>query len=352
MKHNVIWYSFALLFLFILVLTISATGQEIQVNPESIEVELIGGDTVTENITVKWTGSDSIQCFISTNITSNCPENDSEGINVTYSESSPFNLPSNVDYIVEMTIKASIDIMPGIYTITTTFSCEYKEPETPPGNGGNGGWSPPSPPDNIPPIADASSGESYTGNVGEEITFDGSKSFDTDGTIIKWYWDFGDGTSGIGEVANHVYSNPGIYDVILTVIDNKNAIGSYETTTIIQQLDIIDDVNVLFIDDVIQGYLLDEDNDGIYDIFHNNATGSDTEVELLDNGNYLIDSDDDTMWDYEYNPYTNTLNVYGHDLIEEDDETLILVIVIVLGAIILVIVICIYWKRKDKNKKK
>lgn len=143
-KHKVIWYSFALLFLCILVLTVSVSGQEIKVSPEFIEIDLKGGEYNTTILTVKWTGSDTIQCFISTNITSDCSGNDSEGINVTYSEPSPFNLTPNVDYIIEMTIKVASNLMPGIYIITTNFSCEVEEPPKEGGedNGGAPHWYP------------------------------------------------------------------------------------------------------------------------------------------------------------------------------------------------------------------
>lgn len=40
--------------------------------------------------------------------------------------------------------------------------------------------------------------------------------------IIKWEWDFGDGTSGEGEVIKHVYENAGTFEVKLTI---TNAIG-------------------------------------------------------------------------------------------------------------------------------
>ena len=211
---------------------LSAMEQGMVVSPEFIEVELIGGDTRTENITVKWTGKDAVFCNISTNITSDCPENDSEGINVTYSETSPFTLPSKVDYIVVMTIKAAINIMPGVYTITTNFSCTAEEPQPP---------APPSPgypyrPHvNIPPTADASAGETYQGSVGKEITFNGSNSSDIDGTITEWFWDFGDGTNGTGEITTHNYSNPGTYNVTLTVTDNEGDTGIYETTVTVDQ---------------------------------------------------------------------------------------------------------------------
>ncbi|RJS77707.1 PKD domain-containing protein, partial [Methanophagales archaeon] len=56
--------------------------------------------------------------------------------------------------------------------------------------------------------------------VGEEITFDASSSYDTDGTIVKYEWDFGDGNRTEGEVVKHAYSKAGNYTVKLTVTDN------------------------------------------------------------------------------------------------------------------------------------
>ncbi len=73
---------------------------------------------------------------------------------------------------------------------------------------------------NIFPIADA--GGPYYGFVDEEIEFDGSKSTD-DGTIANYTWDFGDKINGYGEKTTHTYSNPGRYNVILTVKDNFGA---------------------------------------------------------------------------------------------------------------------------------
>jgi hypothetical protein len=47
---------------------------------------------------------------------------------------------------------------------------------------------PPPSPENIKPVADLSAGEPYQGYVNVEITFDGSKSYDPDGNITKWFW--------------------------------------------------------------------------------------------------------------------------------------------------------------------
>lgn len=74
---------------------------------------------------------------------------------------------------------------------------------------------------NVPPVADfVSSVNSLT------VSFDGSKSNDTDGTISKYDWNFGDGTTGTGKTVSHVYSKAGPYNVILTVTDNAGATNS------------------------------------------------------------------------------------------------------------------------------
>ncbi len=74
---------------------------------------------------------------------------------------------------------------------------------------------------NIPPIADA--GGPYYGLTNVSITFNGSKSYDPDQYIKSWFWDFGDGTTGYGEIFNHSYSEAGYYTVKLVVTDVKRA---------------------------------------------------------------------------------------------------------------------------------
>jgi len=56
-------------------------------------------------------------------------------------------------------------------------------------------------------------------------SFDSSNSFDTDGTIVSYGWNFGDGTSASGPspMASHTYTASGPYTVTLTVIDNGGA---------------------------------------------------------------------------------------------------------------------------------
>jgi parallel beta-helix repeat protein len=89
------------------------------------------------------------------------------------------------------------------------------------------------PPHNNKPFADA--GGPYTGYVDTPVSFDGSKSNDTDGNITKWSWDFGDGKNGTGQTVSHTYSNIGVYNVTMTVTDDRNATASNITTAIISQ---------------------------------------------------------------------------------------------------------------------
>jgi len=61
---------------------------------------------------------------------------------------------------------------------------------------------------------------------GREITFDASSSFDQDGEINKYSWDFGDGETATGEVTQHSYSQAGEYEVKLTVTDDQGEKGT------------------------------------------------------------------------------------------------------------------------------
>jgi len=72
----------------------------------------------------------------------------------------------------------------------------------------------------------------YSPNVpetGETVTFDASGSSDSDGTIQSYSWDFGDGSTGTGEVVDHVYSDGGTYTVTLTVTDDDGDTDSVST---------------------------------------------------------------------------------------------------------------------------
>jgi len=86
--------------------------------------------------------------------------------------------------------------------------------------------------DNQPPVPKA--GPDQTVIIGEDITFDGSASYDPDGTIASYEWDFDDGDIGFGAITTHVYTSAGIYAVTLTVTDDEGATGTDSLTMTVQ----------------------------------------------------------------------------------------------------------------------
>ncbi|MEN8165006.1 MAG: PKD domain-containing protein, partial [Acidobacteriota bacterium] len=56
---------------------------------------------------------------------------------------------------------------------------------------------------NAAPVAEA--GEDLACSVGEEITLDGGRSYDSDGRVIEYFWDFGDGSTGLGASLGHAF---------------------------------------------------------------------------------------------------------------------------------------------------
>lgn len=86
------------------------------------------------------------------------------------------------------------------------------------------------------PIADFDYSPSEP-HVGDEITFNASKSYKPGGTIVIYEWDLGDGTAKIyiegvnlTDITMHSYSEAKDYSVKLTVTDNFGLKGSIEKT--------------------------------------------------------------------------------------------------------------------------
>jgi parallel beta-helix repeat protein len=64
---------------------------------------------------------------------------------------------------------------------------------------------------------------------GDEVSFDGSTSYDSDGTLVSYQWNFGDGIQATGAMQTHTYESEGTYTVSLTVTDND---AGTDTTTL------------------------------------------------------------------------------------------------------------------------
>lgn len=78
---------------------------------------------------------------------------------------------------------------------------------------------------NIPPVAVATASP-LSGEAQLSVNFDGSVSYDTDGNITSYHWNFGDGATDSGAIVEHTYNNPGNYTATLTVTDNGGATDS------------------------------------------------------------------------------------------------------------------------------
>ncbi|MDP9797545.1 lysophospholipase L1-like esterase [Catenuloplanes nepalensis] len=65
---------------------------------------------------------------------------------------------------------------------------------------------------------------------GRTVTVDAVGSRDTDGRIVEYLWDFGDGSTAVGTTASHTYAEPGTYLVTLAVKDDAGG-ESFESST-------------------------------------------------------------------------------------------------------------------------
>ena len=80
-------------------------------------------------------------------------------------------------------------------------------------------------PPNIPPNAVASAVPA-SGTAPLLVNFSGTASSDSDGTIVSYQWNFGDGNTGTAVTTSHTYNSPGTYISTLTVRDDDNATDS------------------------------------------------------------------------------------------------------------------------------
>jgi len=97
---------------------------------------------------------------------------------------------------------------------------------------------------NVPPSADFDFNPVapiYAGQT--KVTFNAAPSKDTDGSIVAYLWDFGDGTpqQNLGVTTVHVFPVVGTcilatYSVRLTVVDNQNAQTSVDHTVTVTDL--------------------------------------------------------------------------------------------------------------------
>ena len=86
------------------------------------------------------------------------------------------------------------------------------------------------------------------------VVFDASGSYDPDGTIASYEWEFGDGGVGSGAATSHTYTAAGVHSVRLTVRDNNGTSKSATCNIFVGRVVPYDDLfryNESYVGDVI-----------------------------------------------------------------------------------------------------
>jgi len=124
--------------------------------------------------------------------------------------------------------------------------------------------------ENLPPIADA--GEDIEVSK-SSIEFNASNTWDTPSDLkkLEYYWNFDDGTDGMGVTHTHNYSQKGTYTVILQVIDDNGETGTDSLTVIINNLSPLPVIEVSEI-------IANEDDE----LFFNGSSSYDSDGEIID----------------------------------------------------------------------
>ena len=86
---------------------------------------------------------------------------------------------------------------------------------------------------NKPPVA-VIQAEPTSGPAPLKVAFDGSSSYDPDGHITFYLWNFGDQQTASGVAVSHTYHAPGEFQATLTVTDNWGAKGHASVTIQVQ----------------------------------------------------------------------------------------------------------------------
>jgi len=173
-------------------------------------------------------------------------------------------------------------------------------------------------------------------------------STDPDNDMIRYFFDWDDSTnttsdflaSGTVYNTSHIWTDSGVYTIAVSAEDENSAMS--DTT----EMMVLIDVEVEFIDDVINGYLIDYGKDGAYNVFYNNITGNETIVERQNNGSYLIDIDGDDDWDYIYDPAAG-LTIYQNE--EQQKEKQKSTPGFELIIVVCTIAVFLFWNRKRRD---
>jgi len=88
-------------------------------------------------------------------------------------------------------------------------------------------------PRNLPPVASISV-DTDKGPAPLTVSFTGAGD-DTDGTVVSYAWDFGDGSKSNDQNPTHTYNNAGTYTAVLNVTDDDGAHGEADVVITVEK---------------------------------------------------------------------------------------------------------------------
>ncbi|HEC81690.1 MAG TPA: PKD domain-containing protein, partial [Thermoplasmatales archaeon] len=264
---------------------------------------------------------------------------------------------------------------------------------------------PPPIPTYLPPVADAKG--PYRGRVNQTIVFYGSGSYDPDGVIVNYTWNFGDNHTSYEMNPSHAYTKEGVFTVTLTVTDNDNLTNVTSTTaTIIVDFDgdgwsdaeeeqygtnatdpydfpsdndgdyipdeydddddndgITDEIelnlnsNPKDSSDVIKisndfgvFFFVDTNGDKLPDVYYNKTSNINTTLKPINNSSYLVDVNGDGKWDYVYDYTENNVKVYTEEKSSGSVDVNILILILIMLVVIVIVALFIYKKSRGGKK--
>jgi uncharacterized repeat protein (TIGR02543 family) len=197
---------------------------------------------------------------------------------------------------------------------------------------------------NYPPTMPILNGPTQ-GTINTRYNFTVS-STDPENMTLSYTMDWGDGTwdvmqnqaSGATAGFSHIWTHPGPWILTITVSDPFT-----QTSTSTRML--IDTIAITTI-----GYLIDENHDGLYDLFETPA-GVQTSVNRYTSTLYLLDVNADGLWDYTYNSENHELTPYQAAMGLAPEVILVWSLVIaVLLAVTLLFILADRRRKKPNNQ--
>jgi len=182
-------------------------------------------------------------------------------------------------------------------------------------------------------------------------------SSDEENDQAKYVFDWDDGTKTVTDYYNsgkevtveHSWTEPGEYKIKIQSTDTNDAPSKITYLTIM--------INVYKVDGVIKGYLIDSDNNGLYDKFYNEETGKKSEITTSDKeGEYLIDEDSDSKAEYVVDTLNNDVRVVIEEEIQEKsifslEQILIISVFSIIVALIAILFILFLRRKKEETQK-